>query len=208
MQLSVGMTPHSRKKHNEIYFALEFLEQTFFRNFIFELGKTFPVESLVYIHDGILISPKPTHSAIAEAAHSAAAIIGVPPPQLSCEDLTVAWQRNFSSLERKAATRPQKKMRTCEQNFQVGHHQPVPPLQRITVNYNISLGNKRGRAHLDKFTSSRDQQAHMEHFESPKKTIRIDNTYTNKVCPTKTCTQQANAKDLMHYFGKKRLFDA
>ena len=71
--IKLGFNNHGDRinANNIVYFALEFVEGAFMRTFIASMLRSVKVTSMVWVHDGILMSPEPAHFAITNAAQEA-----------------------------------------------------------------------------------------------------------------------------------------
>lgn len=86
------------KETNVIFFALEYIEQKFFRKFVSLLCETHPVSSLVYIHDGLLVAPPPNDVLIQSVAQQASFSTNLPVFPLHIINLQHEWSALFHTF--------------------------------------------------------------------------------------------------------------
>ena len=96
----LGFEPQGTNDSNVSYFAMEYLEQRYVRYFLASLSQTKELHSVVLVHDGLYLSPSPSHDEVARASEAAATTAGLPTLQLNLKDLYPLWQRQFGNLDR------------------------------------------------------------------------------------------------------------
>ena len=94
-----GFCESDFEPHNRMYFAMEFIEQLFVRQLVECLGVRTAVDSMVYLFDGLLLSPPPTDLEISAIASEAAKIVGLPSFPLEYTNPLPRWEAAYSRLQ-------------------------------------------------------------------------------------------------------------
>ena len=81
-------------------FALEFLEQRYLRQVLFELASACEISSVVLVHDGIYLSPGPTAEHLSHASASAARAFRLPAFEIKYKHHSTEWQSCFEHFEK------------------------------------------------------------------------------------------------------------
>ena len=124
---SLGCDLSFANEKNKAFFALEFLEQRFLRQFLFELSKLCHLTSLLLIHDGVYFSPPVAAETVQLAASIASEFLSIPPLEMKHKCLQQEWYRTFGHLERIQTLAPCPKKK-CKRAFsELAHSAPHLP---------------------------------------------------------------------------------
>jgi hypothetical protein len=182
--------------HNINYFALEYLEQIYIRQFLEVLGIRQNLNSVVLVHDGLYFSPPAPAEEIALISSIAARKTGLPPLQLHMQNLTNLWNPKFGHLGRMIAelTQATKRQRT----------HPSQESQEL-----CSIVRTKHEVHFDRNSNKLvKRKAHIAPYPAPAPKRRL--TYETSVSrnkTTKTDYEASSSRATLHaYFSKKRLF--
>ena len=200
----LGFEPQGTNDANVSYFAMEYLEQKYVRHLLASLSKIKDVHSVVLVHDGLYLSPPPTHDEVARASEAAATTAGLPILQLNLKDLSPLWQRQFGNLDRQTIMQQTqaKRRRLAAENETGFDNTPTPQVRTCYALHFVPQTRKlvRKRAHV-----------HIEQppnvTQTPPKTRKT--TYTSRVNRRQNVTELetvATSSTLHAYFSKKRLF--
>ena len=100
-----GYVPHHDVQNkNRSYFAMEYLEQLFVHTFMTELCKTNDFNSVVFLHDGLLLAPPPEEVCITHAMLAACKILDM--PAVPCKMTNLISQYNTYTKIHNPAQRP------------------------------------------------------------------------------------------------------
>jgi hypothetical protein len=183
---------------------MDYLEQRYVRHFLASLSKIKDLHSVVLVHDGLYLSPSPSHDEVARASEAAATSAGLPILQLNLKDLSPLWQRQFGNLDRQTIVQQTqaKRRRLTAENETGLDNTTTSQVRTGYVLHFVPQTRKlvRKRAHL-----------HMEQpsnvTQTPPKTRKI--TYTSRTNRRQNVTELetvTTSSTLHAYFSKKRLF--
>jgi hypothetical protein len=104
----MGQNSASYTERNNTYFHVEELEARFIRHFLASLVEKQPFNSIVLLHDGVLMEPHPLPANIEQAIKDASRAINVSPPiQVATEILLPKYHELLMKLEANLSSPPE-----------------------------------------------------------------------------------------------------
>ena len=206
-----GFDPSIGEDHNICFFALEFLEQHYVRNFLSALCDALPLTSVILVHDGIYLSPQVSVADLAIASAKAAKVTNVPVLHFSCHQLDTLWNRTFGHIDRRvahqrlAAKRPRFGIhsdlthQTDQTNSQAAEPNPFLQSKQLLSFDPTTKRLEKKRAHITQFNKATTNQ-------HKRRRLVYETTATNSHQRTAVFETTASKSTLFAYFKKKRLF--
>ena len=133
-------TPAHSTDKNSVFFALTFFERKIMEVFLTELLRLMPYcDSVIWLHDGIWISPYPSEEHVQVAFCKATENFGITDAPFVMQPIKIAYAELFQKLEANKA----KKRIIFQSDFKNGNPQWKEPAQRNHQNKKTSCSKPR-----------------------------------------------------------------